>query len=649
MIERLLQQIHHDNVQLKSFQHGQIFYGRITRLFPQQLAEVFIGKQKLIATLETPLEQNKSYWFQVQLTDGKIHLKVLTMDQGGVMGKQIHSPGDILTALQLPHSKEYLQLVRLFINEPLPLTKETLTGAMEWLRHQEESQEGLLTIKEVLLQRLPLTPAILSAYHSIRQGAPFHTLIKNVWMKLADDPQTPDVKSVMSRLTSLILHHNEHSNVQAIIHTIKKWLLGSESEQKAAYQLLQTIGFFPKSNDEQTILARIYKNILNLEGQKNTSPPFKHHLWEGVQRLLPMFQKADPLLQTQLLQQFAEKPELADDVLASILKEQEHPALVANNETASPYMGETDPTGHYIKAMLQVAWKTQVPFKNVKAGKETELDKLFWELLTDRPYMEPRMQMKMLEQMGTVQTINENGRNKTERSATVLLLESLQSDFYEIQNPVDWGNSAFVRRIFGELLQMLGLQFEYELKRIHAHDGYGSERVLGLLKPALLRYLQTPGVHGKKEAELLLHRLTGMQLLSREASPFQQLVMQIPIELHGKSTDITLQWNGKKTSSGQLDPDHCRIVFYLYLPYLKQTMIDVQVQDRTLHLSIFTETDRLKKISPPYEMVLKNNLAALNYKLSTVTFQPFKKKGATNLPLSPVAISELYKGVDLRV
>jgi hypothetical protein len=56
---------------------GQIILGKVLRLFPNQMAEIKIGSQKLMAKLEISLQVNQQYWFQVQSGEGKIRLKMI--------------------------------------------------------------------------------------------------------------------------------------------------------------------------------------------------------------------------------------------------------------------------------------------------------------------------------------------------------------------------------------------------------------------------------------------------------------------------------------------------------------------------------------------------------------------------------------------
>lgn len=61
---------------------GQMISGKVTKLFPNQIAEVLVGSHKVIAQLETPLSVNERHWFQVQPGEGKVHLRVLETKSG---------------------------------------------------------------------------------------------------------------------------------------------------------------------------------------------------------------------------------------------------------------------------------------------------------------------------------------------------------------------------------------------------------------------------------------------------------------------------------------------------------------------------------------------------------------------------------------
>ena len=47
-----------------SLKNGQILFGKVNKVFPNQTAEVQIGHQKMIAALDIPLRQEKGIGFK---------------------------------------------------------------------------------------------------------------------------------------------------------------------------------------------------------------------------------------------------------------------------------------------------------------------------------------------------------------------------------------------------------------------------------------------------------------------------------------------------------------------------------------------------------------------------------------------------------
>ena len=60
-----------------TLREGQVFHGSIKQLFPNQVAEVQVGANKLVAKLETPLKAGDSHYFQVTSVKGQVELKSL--------------------------------------------------------------------------------------------------------------------------------------------------------------------------------------------------------------------------------------------------------------------------------------------------------------------------------------------------------------------------------------------------------------------------------------------------------------------------------------------------------------------------------------------------------------------------------------------
>jgi hypothetical protein len=175
---------------------------------------------------------------------------------------------------------------------------------------------------------------------------------------------------------------------------------------------------------------------------------------------------------------------------------------------------------------------------------------------------------------------------------------------------------------------------------------------LDTLKALILDFLkENPSGPLKDTSEGLLNKITGIQLLSQEIGPTQQYVVNMPFSLWNQTVDLTIQWSGRKQENGQIDPAYCRVLFYLDLQNLKETIVDVQVQNRILNMTIFNDMANLKELSSPFIDKLKENLLVNGYTLSKIHFmntQEHQQKNISN-QVTKLIDTRAYSGVDIRV
>ena len=81
--------------------------------------------------------------------------------------------------------------------------------------------------------------------------------------------------------------------------------------------------------------------------------------------------------------------------------------------------------------------------------------------------------------------------------------------------------------------------------------------------------------------------------MSGENGPQHQLLMQVPLEFLGKKMDATLEWNGRMKEDGKIDSDFARIMFYLKLDTLNETVVDMQVQNRIVTITVYNDDHSL--------------------------------------------------------
>ncbi|RST75472.1 hypothetical protein D4T97_009545 [Siminovitchia acidinfaciens] len=211
-----------------------------------------------------------------------------------------------------------------------------------------------------------------------------------------------------------------------------------------------------------------------------------------------------------------------------------------------------------------------------------------------------------------------------------------------IESHVFQGKDALTR--IKQSIRQMGLFSEHAI--IHNRDVNGAET----LKSLLIQYLSRLDVKtnhiARHAAEQLLHRMDGQQLLSVDSGPVQQIFFDLPIDLYGHRTDLTMQWEGKRREDGKIDPDYCRIMFYLDLVNLDKTVVDVKIQNRITNITVINESSEIKAIAGVLIPNLKKRLKDLDYELSSVHFkQPARQKMKKWQDIG----SKPYSGVDIQI
>src|SRR5690625_3698441 len=109
---------------------GNIVSGKILKVFPNEKAEIQIGRHKLIAKVTTPLTVGEQYFFQVQRTNQMVQLKVL-----GDRFKQDQTENivELMQRLGLKITKSNVQFVQQLINEKIPFNREKIVHALQLL------------------------------------------------------------------------------------------------------------------------------------------------------------------------------------------------------------------------------------------------------------------------------------------------------------------------------------------------------------------------------------------------------------------------------------------------------------------------------------------------------------------------------------
>ncbi|MCF6137089.1 hypothetical protein [Pseudalkalibacillus berkeleyi] len=196
-----------------------------------------------------------------------------------------------------------------------------------------------------------------------------------------------------------------------------------------------------------------------------------------------------------------------------------------------------------------------------------------------------------------------------------------------------------------ETMKSLGLTLERDM----IHNQLNVRDQFTQLKPSLVNLLsEEVSLQVREKAETLLHRITGQQLVhSNENHSLTSLFYQIPIHFKEWKSDLLMKWDMKKDQSGKIDEDFSRILFYLDLQNMKETVIDMNVQNRIVSIKIVNDHDLANQLIPAFKDILSDRLGEIGYQLSSVKVELTENQG--DALFRHKSIDQTRQGVDFTI
>jgi len=150
----------------------------------------------------------------------------------------------------------------------------------------------------------------------------------------------------------------------------------------------------------------------------------------------------------------------------------------------------------------------------------------------------------------------------------------------------------------------------------------------------------------REKAEQLLQFITGQQwMMQSTENMIQQMVLHIPLKPFGERAFVQLE--GKQKEKGELDPENCRLLFYLDLTHLGDMIMDIRIVNRVVSMDVYGNHPEGNHFQE-YKTELQEDLKRLGYHLSVLKVNRKDHGENAALQAQPV-IGSSYKGVDYRI
>src|SRR5699024_481443 len=108
-----------------------------------------------------------------------------------------------------------------------------------------------------------------------------------------------------------------------------------------------------------------------------------------------------------------------------------------------------------------------------------------------------------------------------------------------------------------------------------------------------------------------------------------------------------LEFESRKTRTGEINPEHCRILFYLDLQNLNETVVDMYIQQRAVNVAVYNDAKQPEEIFGGLKNMLKQGLKEQDYYLSMVQYHKLHKLEHRVENVSKDRLSS--QGVDYRI
>ncbi|MGE7808296.1 hypothetical protein [Lysinibacillus capsici] len=606
-----------------ALKQGQVFHGTIKQLYPDQMAEIQVGNQKFIAKLEVPLKAGDAHFFQVTGTNPQTELKIVTgpMAQASTPSQQINQ---LLESMNLPKSAEMQQLLGHFMKAQLPISKEQMLQAEMWLKALPEGiskVDALQTIQKMIELKMPMINDVFQALMSGQKTSGMTAIMDNFAQLLAKDTTLSES-----------LRQNLMQQVQAIAKPFEV-----ETGSAVLARLLQSLTNSSATMNEKMQALSMLKESGILPQQATLQNWSKMNEAKAFQPI----QQAGQVIQTIL----ATKPENARQLVEQLKSWTESQNLLTNEQKQQ--------INQLVDRFNQLPVSKQTLDVFAKQMQD-QLLKAFTQNTADCLFTQDAHTLSMKDHLLSLFKQEANSPSQTEALMRNLVKNSIDSSQPFIQQVVTQAEALVQNSMDSKAM-------EHALKTVLKNLGISYEATLGSksadlhmiahqLKPQLHTLLQETNIppQMKEAAEMLMTRMNGMQLSSGENGHQHQLIMQVPLEFFGKKMDATLQWNGRMKDNGKIDANYARVLFYLQMASMQETVIDMQVQNRVVTVTVFNENSEIQSLAEPLKAALKIGLAEKNYQLSGVFIKQFDK-GQTEKVDPVVEQREEQSGVDIRV
>ncbi|MFG6148931.1 hypothetical protein [Halobacillus sp. B23F22_1] len=587
---------------------GQYISAKVIDILPKNQAVVQLGSRTIKAQLETSLTNGERYLLQVNQLSEPPLLNVMS-------SKPAHSNEVLLQLLktidQKP-SKVNIAFLQKITKDGVPFTKQALASALSILKKEEAAPINQKVLQQMLKNQYPIKESVFAALKA-RESV----TLSRAFTNLAEEKNN---NQRLTRLASILAGNQSSLSLKQAVtsQVISDLSHGSET----SFSLLKQANFLP----QDLTYEKFKQQAVSWMSHSLTSP-------------LSMKEAADLLHHVEKHKAsfpYLSNGTLLKDKLSALIKEQmplSTKELHALSEWVNQSYALLGPGGEPNEAMLNHTHRlleNRAVFTKLQVAAGENL----------KPFV------KKVEQFDTSAGLDHKPSDQIIHKLQTLLYRQV-ADIHKPQL-IEWAlkggligaevsKEAFLLKMKA-MVHLSGVQDEASRLR-------DKDQTPPSLKSLIVQGLQDNGTAKSENMRTALHLLNGIQLAAQqESAQMLNLSMQLPGELMGMNEDAFVHFESKKNRKGEIDPDSCRIMFYLQLEQLSETVIDLMIVERRVNVTIYNDHDAVSSAIGKHKKVMKTGIEQLGYQLTSINL----KQGAANKQAhSSYKIDQ--SGVDIKI
>ncbi|WP_281975575.1 hypothetical protein [Halobacillus litoralis] len=604
---------------------GQMMSGKVVELMPDNRAIVQLGKQKVHAQLETPLTKGNAYLFQVEKTDPLLLLKAI---KGTPVSSGRNDIQQLLKQLGVPLTKHNSLFLKEILQQNIPFQQAEVKKALALLEGAGDKPLARQILVQMFQKRFPIRSSIFQAL-ATKQTTEFSSVLTQLQNQFNDEQKSVSNEKVRVLLSQM---KGSGSSLSSADLAVQRITTEVSAGKDTSFQLFKQAGIVREEMSFTEFQQTWNQWAGKGEGVSAVSQTLPGTKGKSVQN--PPFPQPLETISTQLKKLFDQQLPVTDKDLKTLSQWLQTSERVLQADLSSNLRNQW--TSQYNELSRRRVFEKLTPFLSPQ---EKVILNDFVKRMADPVSKGSEFASGQLEKVIQMGRQIEGSQLPSEQKSALIDWMSRSSEFLSLK----------------EKDMML-----LKLKTVMDFSGFSDERRLSTslqqgtnqahestLKTLLLQGLNDGTTPRPETAKQMLHLLNGIQLTSHvDQQHTLQMALQIPGDLLGSLHDIHMNLEGRKTQEGTIDPDFCHIIFYLDLANLKETVIDLNIVDRRIAITVFNNSPKMEWLAHQYKDSVREGLSDVGYELSSlVTRQTHERQTSSKTNKE----EEREEGVDIRV